>query len=117
MGLFRSKRALILLGLLVLILIVVIPLIVFLILAEQKQHTPGRLTPTPRASQALRGALSWPVISRNVTVYASSVTEPASDANDRKNPPQAAPFLTAAVRRVSRWLQPLRSLNRCAIFS
>jgi len=109
MWLFRNKRALILLGLLVLILIVAIPLIAFLILAEQKQHTPGRLTPTPRASQALREVLSWPVISRNVAVFASSATELASDANDRENPPQGALFLTVAVRRVSRWLQTLRS--------
>lgn len=82
MRLFRNTRALVLLGLLVLILIVVIPLIVFLILAEQKQHVPGRLTPTPRVSQTPRGAQSWPVISRSVPVFASPATEPASDAND-----------------------------------
>ena len=82
MRLFRNTRALVLLGLLVLILIVVIPLIVFLILAEQKQHMPGRLTPTPRTSQIPGGAQSWPVISRNVSVFASSATEPDSDAND-----------------------------------
>ncbi len=68
MRLSRSKRALVLLGLLVLILIVVIPLIVFLVLAEQKEHIPG-------------GAKSWPVISCNVA-FASSATEPPSDAND-----------------------------------
>lgn len=69
MRLFRSKRALVLLGLLVLILIVVIPLIVFLVLAEQKEHIPG-------------GAKLWPVISCNVPAFASSATEPPSDAND-----------------------------------
>jgi hypothetical protein len=82
MRLFQNTRALVLLGLLVLILIVVIPLIVFLVLAGQKEHMPGRLTPTPRVSQTPGGALSWPIISRNVPVFASSATEPASDADD-----------------------------------
>lgn len=82
MRLFRCKRALVLLGLLVLILIVVIPLIVFLVLAEQKGYIPGGVRATPRISQAPGGAKSWPVISRNVPVCASSATEPPSDAND-----------------------------------
>jgi hypothetical protein len=81
MRLSRNTRALVLLGLLILILIVVIPLIAFLVLAEQKEHLPGRLTPTPRVSHTPRGALSWPVISRNVPVFASSTNYPASNAN------------------------------------
>src|SRR6266704_1044598 len=82
MRLSRNTRALVLLGLLILILIVVIPLIVFLVLAEQKEHMPGRLTPTPRVSQTPGGARSWPVISRNVPVFASSTIYPASNANN-----------------------------------
>jgi hypothetical protein len=81
MWLYRNKIALVLLGLLMLILIVVIPLIAFLILAEQQQHVPGRLTPTPRASQTPGGALVWLVISRNVPIFASSSNYPASHAN------------------------------------
>lgn len=76
MRLFRCKRALVLLGLLVLILMVVIPLIVFLVLAEQKEHIPGGVRATPRISQAPGGAKSWPVISRNVPVFASPATVP-----------------------------------------
>ncbi len=40
---------------------------------------PWRLTPIPKVSHTLRGALSWPVNSRNVAVYASSATGQASD--------------------------------------
>lgn len=82
MRLFPQKIALVLLGLLILILIVVIPLIAFLILAEQQEHIPGRSTPTPGASRTPVGALAWPVISRDVPVFASSMSYPASIAND-----------------------------------
>jgi len=82
MRLFRNTRALVLLGLLVLILIVAIPLIVFLVLAKPKQHMPGGLTPIPRVSQTPGGAQSWPVISSNVPVFASSRNYPASNANN-----------------------------------
>jgi lysophospholipase L1-like esterase len=78
--LLQNKIALVLLGLL--ILIVVIPLIVFLVLAQQKEHMPGGVTLTPRINQTPGEATAWPIISRNVPAFASSGSYPASYAND-----------------------------------
>ncbi len=76
----RGKNKLILVFLGSLILIVVIPLVVFLVVAQQKEQRPGELTPGPMITRLPGGGTSWPVISRDVPAFASSGT--ASDAND-----------------------------------
>lgn len=87
MRFFSNKIALALLGLL--ILCVTIPLIGFLVLAQQNVnqkgsrpggvpansssgHTVGKATTNPGFNQTQGRSTSWPVISRNVPVFASS---------------------------------------------
>ena len=71
-----------LLGLL--ILIVVIPLFVFLVLAQLREHVPLRITSdsSPLSTNTQVSTKSWTIISRNAPAFASSGYYPASFADD-----------------------------------
>ena len=82
MKLTSNRMILALIGLL--ILIVVIPLFVFLVLTQQKEQVPVRITsdPSPLNTSTLLSSKSWTVISRNAPAFASSGYYPASFADD-----------------------------------
>jgi lysophospholipase L1-like esterase len=83
MRFFSNKMTILaLLGLL--ILIVVIPLFVFLVLAQQQEHVPVRITSdsSPLSTNTPVSTRSWTIISRNVPAFASSGYYPASFADD-----------------------------------
>lgn len=82
MKLFSNRMMLALLGLL--ILIVVIPLFVFLVLAQQKEHVPLRIISdsSPLSTNTQVSTKSWTIISRNAPAFASSGYYPANFADD-----------------------------------
>ena len=83
MRFFSNKMTILaLLGLL--ILIVVIPLFVFLVLAQQQEHVPVRITSdsSPLSTNTPVSTRSWTIISRNAPAFASSGYYPASFADD-----------------------------------
>ena len=83
MRFFSNKMTILaLLGLL--ILIVVIPLFVFLVLAQQQEHAPVRITSdsSPLSTNTPVSTRSRTRISRNVPAFASSGYYPASFADD-----------------------------------